>query len=90
MLLPSNQIVNFNVTHVSQVANSNALEKYGFLHALQEIESEVPVTSITTDRHIQIRAYLKGREDIKHQFDIWHVAKSIKKNFLSILKNIQN
>ena len=55
MLLPSNQIVNFKVTHVSQVANSNVLEKYGFLQALEEIENELPVTSITTDRHVQIK-----------------------------------
>ena len=90
MLLPSKQIVNFKVTHVSQVANSNALENYGFLQALEEIETELPVTSITTDRHVQIKAYLKNRADIKPQFDVWHMSKSIKKNFLSIPKNIQN
>ena len=79
MLLPSNQIVNFKVTHVLQVANSNALEKYGFLQALEEIENELPVTSITTDRDVQIKAYLKNRADITHQFDVWHMSKSIKK-----------
>ena len=35
---------------------------------------------MTTDRHKQIRSYLKKeRPDIVHQFDIWHVGKNIKK-----------
>ena len=35
---------------------------------------------MTTDRHVQIRHYMrKERPDILHQFDIWHVSKSIKK-----------
>lgn len=86
MILPTNQIVNFTVTQVTEVANSNALEKHGFLTTLQEIESEVSVRSITTDRHIQIRAYLNSRDDIEHQFDIWHVAKSIKKKLVKYRK----
>ena len=69
MILPTNQITNFKVTQVSQVSSSNALEEYGFIQALQEIENEVRVSSITTDRHVQIKANLS--HDITHQFDIW-------------------
>ena len=38
------------------------------------------IRSVTMDRHIQIRAFLeKVCPDIIHQFDVWHVSKSIKK-----------
>ena len=95
MILPTTQIINFKVTQVSQVSSSTALEKYGFIQALQEIENEVRVSSITTDCHVQIKEYLKGRPDITHQsdhglsslwFDIWHVAKSIKKKLCKHFK----
>ena len=40
-----------------------------------------------TDRHQQIRAYMKKeRADITHQFDIWHVGKNIKKKLVKKAK----
>ena len=45
------------------------------------------IESLTTDRHIQIRAYMKNqRDDIKHQFDIWHVGKNVKKKLVKLAK----
>lgn len=86
LLLETNEVVNFHLTHVRHVANSNAMELHGFKNALLEIESVASVKSITTDRHVQIKAFLKGRSDITHQFDIWHVSKSIKKKLSKAAK----
>ena len=45
------------------------------------------ISSIATDRHVQIRAYLKKyRPDILHQVDVWHFGKSRKKLLSSIVK----
>ena len=80
----TNLILDFTITQVSQVSSSNAMEKFGFIKLLSSLENfGIKISSITTDRHIQIRAYLsKERPDIVHQFDIWHLAKSIKKDLI--------
>ena len=77
----NDKILDFSLTQVSQTTSSVAMEKLGFVNVLEKIENEgLRIRSITTDRHVQIRAYLaKSRTDIIHQFDIWHVARSIKK-----------
>ena len=58
------------------------MEKIGFVELLERMEKMYgfKIRSVTTDRHIQICAFLeKVRPDIIHQFDVWHVSKSIKK-----------
>ena len=47
----------------------------------------IKIGSITTDRHKQIRAYM--RKFLKHilqQFDVWHVGKNIKKKVAKLAK----
>ena len=80
----TNLILDFTITQFSQVSSSNAMEKFGFIKLLSSLENfGIKISSINTDRHIQIRAYLsKERPDIVHQFDIWHLAKSIKKDLI--------
>ena len=40
----------------------------------------VTVSSLTTDRHRQVRAFMeKEKPNINHQFDIWHVGKNREK-----------
>ena len=75
------KIVDFALIHVSQCTSSSTMEKFGFVQLLNEIETKGDsISKITTDRHIQIRAYLKHvRQDICHSFDVWHVSKNIKK-----------
>ena len=39
------------------------------------------IQQITTDRHIQIKKYMREEEeDADHQFDVWHFRKNVKKN----------
>ncbi|XP_070548761.1 uncharacterized protein [Ptychodera flava] len=84
----SEKVVDFTVTQVSQVANSNAMEKAGFKKTLDRIlTDEVKVSTVATDRHLQIANTMKkDYPEISHQFDVWHVAKSITKRLTEYTK----
>ena len=88
MDLATDEVIDFMVVHVGEVTHSNNMEKYGFVKLLDKFdETGIKIKSVTTDRHIQIRAYMKKqRPGTKHQFDIWHVSKSIKKKLLKAAK----
>ena len=77
----TDKIIDFALIHVGQCTNSSTMEKFGFIQLLDGIEKEgINIGTISTDRHVQVRAYLKKvRPDIRHQFDVWHVSKNIKK-----------
>ena len=66
----TNMIVDFQVVHVSQTGNSNGMEKYGLEVLLKKlINLNMPITSLTTDRHSQIR-FNSFNSFISHQFDV--------------------
>jgi MFS superfamily sulfate permease-like transporter len=74
-----NKVVDFFVVHVSTAGNSSRREKKGLEVLLEKIQ-HIKITTLTTDRHVQIRAFLKNdHPNIIHQFDVWHFGKSIKK-----------
>jgi len=77
----TNKIIDFQVVYVSTAGNSNLMEKTGLQILLEKFTKlKIPMTSLTTDRHIQVRAFMKKYyPSISHQFDIWHFAKSVKK-----------
>ena len=69
----SNKIIDFTLTNVGSVANSVVMEKIGFVELLERMEKTYgfKIQSVTTDRHMQIRAFLEEvRPDIIHQFDV--------------------
>ena len=52
------------------------MEIAGFTRSLAFLESVgLSIGAIVTDRHLQVQKYMKGRKDIKHYYDAWHVAK---------------
>ena len=52
----SQKVVDFVVVSISQVANSNRMEKTGFVTTLENIEANgIKVHIISTDRHPQIK-----------------------------------
>ena len=53
------------------------MELVGLKRYRKELEDRgVTVKSLTTDRHIQITAYMKKEwSTVKHYFDRWHIAK---------------
>ena len=84
----TNRILCASVTQVTETGNSNAMEKLGFVKALKEIEEKgIKIKQITTDRHLQIRKYLREeRPDLNHQFDVWHVCKNLNSKIMNAAK----
>ena len=84
-----NMIVGFQVIHVSQVGNSNRMEKYRLeIYFKKLINLNMSIASLKTDRHTQIRAFIKKEYSfISHQFNVWHFSKSIKKKLCKHAKS---
>ena len=84
----SNKVIDFHVVHVSTAGNSSLMEKTGLQILLEKFSKlKINITSLTTDRHTQIRAMMRDfYAAIMHQFDIWHFAKSLKKKLLKLGK----
>ena len=84
----TNKIVDFQVVHVRTAGNSSLMEKTGLRILLDKFKSlNISITSLTTDRHTQIRAMMRDYyPHISHQFDVWHFAKSIKKRLSKLAK----
>ena len=61
MYQQSNKIIDFTLTNVYSVANSAVIEKIGFAELLEQMEKTYgsKIRSKTTDRHIQILAFLE-------------------------------
>ena len=84
----NNQIIDFFVAHVHNAGNSQRMELYGFCKVINSlINNGITINSIVTDRHTQIRKFLKDHlPNILHQFDVWHFCKNIKKKLCSRAK----
>ena len=52
------KIVDFFVVHVSTAGNSSRMEKKGLETLLKRL-STINISTLTTDRHVQIRAFFK-------------------------------
>ena len=76
-----NMIVDFQVVHVSQAGTSKQIEKYGLeVLSKKPVNLNMPISSLATDRHTQIRAFMKKEYSfIYHEFDVFHFSKLIKK-----------
>lgn len=85
MDVQTQKVVDFKVISVSEVANSNVMEIKGFKDALFTVESQgIKVCVISTDRHPQIIKEMRVNHPNKeHQFDPWHLAKSISKKLVN-------
>ena len=65
----TNKIIAFSITQVTEARNSNSMEKLGFQKTLNEVrEKRTLVKQLATDRHMQVREYLKedGLQIIKN------------------------
>ena len=75
----SDKIIDFQIVQKSEVTSSCCMEKEGLARCLKKTEDNgLKVNQLATDRHPQIVCYLK-KLDIDHQFDVWHVSKSVVK-----------
>ena len=75
-------ISDYSLVQVSEVSSSVAMAKEGLRRCLDKLLTQcVAITSITTDRHTGIASLMKKEcSFIDHQYDIWHMAKSVTKN----------
>ena len=85
----TNEIAAFRVTHCVEAGNSNRMEKFGFIKVMDELkEKNVKVEQITTDRHVQVRKHVTEQmPGVDLQFDVWHLAKNIKKELSKLSKS---
>ena len=84
----TNFILDFHVSHCKMAGNSARMELDGLKNVLRRLDDQkIPISSLTTDRHKQVRSFMKKiLKDIDHQFDVWHIGRNIKKKLLKIAK----
>ena len=82
------KVVDFEVISVSQVANSNAMEKKGFIDVLDNIvDREIQVEGVSTDAHPQITKHMRVNvTDMNHHLDPWHTCKNMFKKLKAAAK----
>lgn len=66
------------------------MELEGLKRCLAFLERNgVEVAVLVTDRHVQIKCFLRReKSSTRHEFDVWHVAKSMLQPLLSNLLTI--
>ena len=77
------------MTQVTEVWGvSNRMENAGLIKVLDEVKQKnLKVDQLTTDRHLQIKKYLREqKEGVDRQFDVCYFSKSIKTNLLKVSK----
>jgi hypothetical protein len=87
MDMTSQKVVAFTVVDVTETGGSSTnMEVVGFERCLQQLlDSGFTVDVVATDRHVQVRSLLRKKYPlIRHQFDVWHVAKSVRKKLLNV------
>ena len=74
------KIVDFYIVQVSKVSSSNAMEREAFKRCMENFWGKgAQVKVVATDRHVDINRHEKNYPDVNHQFDVWHLAKSVTK-----------
>ena len=83
-----NLVFHFHISHVWVAVNSQRVEFDGFKRLVDRLqECGIRIGSITTDRHKQIRSYMrKFLKHILHQVDVWHIGNNIKKKPVKLAK----
>ncbi|KAG1696945.1 hypothetical protein GQR58_006144 [Nymphon striatum] len=81
-------VVDIILVQSNEVSSSNAMEMEGLLRGLKWLkDNNLPLQTMVTDQHSQIIKYLREKEPgIKQYFDVWHVAKGLKKKLFKVSK----
>ena len=86
----SGKVVDLEFVAVSEVKNSNSMEKEGFVRIINTLLNEgLQTHMISTDRHPQIRQLMRADpsfNSIIHTFDPWHIIKELNKMLNAISK----
>ena len=87
MDMNTDKVVAFAVLDVTEANGSSTnMEVLAFERCLQELlDNGFTVDVIATDRHVQVRSLMKRKYPmINHQFDVWHLVKSVRKKLHSV------
>ena len=80
MCAKSGLIVDFENVQVSEAKNSVSMEPLASERLLARLHRKIAISAISTDRHGSISKMLREKfPSIKHEFDPWHMSKSLKK-----------
>ena len=85
MDLDTQQIVAFVTVQVTETGSSSKMEVEGFKRCMEFLlDKGFEIKVLATDRHVQIRSVMaKQYPQTEHQFDVWHLANSIRKKLLA-------
>ena len=74
-------ILDYSLVQVTETGSSVAMEKEGLRRCLDKVLAQgVEITSIATDRHVGVASLMKKEYSfIDHQYDVWHLSKSVTK-----------
>ncbi|XP_074649011.1 uncharacterized protein LOC141904327 [Tubulanus polymorphus] len=75
--METQKILDFQLIQSNEVRSSNSMELEGFERCMAFLkENKLGVKDITTDRHVQIKKYLRQKmTNVTHFFDAWHISK---------------
>ncbi|XP_034033599.1 uncharacterized protein LOC117516843 [Thalassophryne amazonica] len=80
-------VIDVQLVQSNEVGGSYQMEQEGLQQSLEKIEEYVDVGTLVTDRHVGINKMVREEyPGIWHFFDIWHVAKGIKKKLYNLSK----
>ncbi|XP_061170182.1 uncharacterized protein LOC133179442 [Saccostrea echinata] len=81
-------VINVQLVQSNEVKSSYHMEKEGFIRSINFIkEKGLKIAEIVTDRHVQIVKYVREEmPETIHHFDVWHVAKGLKKKLTALSK----
>ncbi|KAL3873816.1 hypothetical protein ACJMK2_028655 [Sinanodonta woodiana] len=84
------KVLDIELVQSNEVNSSYHMEKEGLARAISKLQSHgVEVGTIITDRHVQIQKWVRENMTATHYFDVWHVAKGVKKKLEHIAKEKQ-
>ncbi|KAM7304046.1 uncharacterized protein ISCGN_013946 [Ixodes scapularis] len=86
------QVIHTELVKSTEVSSSNRMETEGMERCLDYLRAQdMSVDSLVTDRHSEGKASMRrNHPEIKHQFDVWHVAKGIKKKIVAVARTKQH
>ncbi|XDV14173.1 hypothetical protein PO909_002359, partial [Leuciscus waleckii] len=87
MDVQANEIVDIQLVQSNEVGGSSCMEKEGLMRSLDLLlGSGVKLDCVITDRHPQVKKFLRDRK-ITHYYHVWHVAKGLSKKLERIGKD---
>lgn len=83
--METQHILVFVIVKVSETTSSSKMEVEGFRKCMNYLlDLGFRIEILATGRHVQIRSIMnKEYKNVQHQFDVWHLCKSVKKKLVA-------